>query len=84
MIIETKYDIGDKLYTLNGKDIVEVLVEAVCFRRCRRGVLGGVYYEVSIDYWDGLIRDENELYRTLEELKADISQKEQVCITSKI
>lgn len=76
MTIETKYDIGDKLYTLNGKDIVEVLVEAVCFRRSIRGVFSGVYYEVSIDYWDGLIRDENELYITPEELKADISQKE--------
>lgn len=76
MIIKTKYDIGDKLYTLNGKDIAEVLVDAVCFRRSRSGTLSKVYYEVSRDYWDGLIRDENELYITPEELKADISQKE--------
>lgn len=76
MTIETKYDIGDILYTLNGKEIVEVLVEAVCFRRCKSGVLSKVYYEVSRDYWDGLIRDEDELYITHEELKADISQKE--------
>lgn len=76
MTIETKYDIGDKLYTRFNGGMIEVLVEAVTFRKSRSGELDGVLYELSIDGWDGLMRYENELYRTPEELKADISQKE--------
>lgn len=78
MTIETKYDVGDKLYTVVGssKYIVEVLVDAVTFRKSRSEALNGVLYELSIDGWEGLIRYENELYRTPEELEADISQKE--------